>query len=159
VNRAHVITISDGAFHGSRDDKSGPALVAILQQSGFQVSGPEVLPDERERITAAIVAAAAGGSNLVVTTGGTGLGPRDLTPQATRDALDYEVPGIAEAMRQAGVAKTPMAMLSRAIAGVRGATLVVNVPGSPKGAVESMEAVLPVLAHALDLVRGDTTHR
>jgi molybdenum cofactor synthesis domain-containing protein len=159
VNRAHVITISDGAFHGTREDTSGPALAGLLKTNGFEVSGPEVVPDELERITRAIVAAAEGGANLVVTTGGTGLGPRDVTPQATRDALDYEVPGIAEAMRSAGLATTPMAMLSRGMAGVRGATLVINLPGSPKGAMESLEAVMPVLSHALDLVRGNTAHR
>jgi molybdopterin adenylyltransferase len=159
VSRAHVITVSDGAFHGSREDTSGPALAGLLETNGFEVSGPEVVPDELERITQAIIAAAASGANVVMTTGGTGLGPRDVTPQATRDALDYEVPGIAEAMRSAGLAKTPMAMLSRGMVGVRGATLVINLPGSPKAAMESLEAVMPVLSHALDLLRGNTTHR
>ena len=98
-----------------------------------------MVPDERERITAAIAAAADGGAKLVVTTGGTGLGPRDVTPQATRDAVDYDVPGLAERMRRAGEASTPMAAISRAMAGVRGRTLVINLPGSPKGAVESLD--------------------
>jgi molybdenum cofactor synthesis domain-containing protein len=157
--RAHVITISDGVFHGTREDTSGPALVGILQSAGLQVSGPEVLPDERELITSAVAGAAGAGARLVVTTGGTGLGPRDVTPQATLDAVDYEVPGIAEAMRRAGAASTPMAVLSRGLAGVRGRTLIVNVPGSRKGAVESLEAVLPVLDHAIALLQGDTEHR
>ncbi len=156
-NRAHVITVSDGAYHGTRQDTSGPALVDVLRAGGFEVSGPEVLPDSLERIMAAIMAAS-GGSDVIVTTGGTGLGPRDVTPQATAALLDYEVPGIAEEMRRAGVASVPMAALSRAIAGVRGRTLVINVPGSPKGATQSLEAVMPVLSHAVQLLRGDTAH-
>lgn len=155
----HVITVSDGAFHGKREDKSGEAVVSLLRGSGFEPGAPEVVPDERDRIANAIVAAADAGARLIVTTGGTGLGPRDVTPQATRDAVDYDVPGLAERMRRAGEASTPMAAISRAIAGVRGRTLVINLPGSPKGATESLEAVLPVLDHALALLSGDTEHR
>jgi molybdenum cofactor synthesis domain-containing protein len=157
VNRAHVITVSDGAFHGSRKDTSGAALIERLKGI-FQVSGPEVVPDERDRIAAAIAAAARAGNHLVVTTGGTGLGPRDVTPQATESVIDYAVPGVAELMRQVGMKSTPMAALSRGAAGVRGRTLIINVPGSPKGAVESIDAVLPVLDHALRLLQGDTEH-
>ena len=157
--RAHIIKVSDGAFHGQREDKSGGAVAAMLDGNHFDVSGPEVVPDERERITAVIVAAVQAGSRLVITTGGTGLGPRDVTPQATQDAIDFEVPGLAEEMRRAGVAKTPMAALSRAVAGVRGTSLVINLPGSPKGATESLAAVLPVVGHALALLQGDTEHR
>jgi molybdenum cofactor synthesis domain-containing protein len=153
-----VITTSDGAFHGTRHDASGPALVRVLQAAGYDVSGPEVVPDDRERIGAAIMAAVSAGKDVIVTTGGTGLGPRDVTPQATAALIDFEVPGIAEAMRRAGAATTPMAALSRSMAGVRGATLIINVPGSPKGATESLEAVMPILDHAVQLLKGDTAH-
>jgi molybdopterin adenylyltransferase len=158
VSLAHVITISDGASHGKRDDKSGPALVGILYANQFEVTGPEIVPDERDRIAAAITKAADGGSNLVITTGGTGLGPRDVTPQATASVIDYDVPGLTELMRRAGLESTPMAALTRGLAGVRGKTLVINVPGSPRGAMESLEAVIPVLEHALALLRGETKH-
>ena len=158
MTRVHVITVSDGAFHGKREDKSGEAVVALLQANGYDAARPEVVPDERDLIATAIADAADGGARLVITTGGTGLGPRDVTPQATRDAIDYDVPGLAETMRRAGAASTPMAAISRAMAGVRGRTLVINLPGSPKGAVESLEAVMPVLDHALKLLAGDTEH-
>lgn len=153
-----MITVSDGVTHGRREDMSGPALVAVLYAHRYEVTGPEIVPDERERIAVAITKAAEGGSSLVITTGGTGLGPRDVTPQATASVIDYDVPGITEVMRRAGLASTPMAALTRGVAGVRGQTLVLNVPGSPKGAVESLEAVMPVLEHALALLRGDTKH-
>ena len=158
MSLAHVITISDGASHGKRDDKSGPALVGILYANQFEVTGPEIVPDERDRIAAAITKAADDGSNLVITTGGTGLGPRDVTPQATASVIDYDVPGLTELMRRAGLETTPMAALTRGLAGVRGKTLVLNVPGSPRGAMESLEAVIPVLEHALALLRGETKH-
>jgi len=140
-------------------DGSGPALVAALKQAGFSVSGPEVVPDDRERISEVIIAAASGGIDVVVTTGGTGLGPRDVTPQVTASLVDFEVPGIGEEMRRAGAASTPLAALSRGMAGVRGRTLVINVPGSIRGATESLEAAMPLLAHAVQLLHGDTTHR
>jgi molybdenum cofactor biosynthesis protein B len=140
-------------------DESGPALVERLKRERFDVSGPEVVPDERDRIAAAIEAAVTSGVDAVITTGGTGLGPRDVTPQATAPLLDYEVPGLAEAMRRAGASSTPMSALSRGMAGVRGHALVINVPGSVKGATESLEAVMPVLAHAIRLLHGDTKHR
>lgn len=158
LSRAHVVTVSDRASTGRMPDESGPALAQVLQRGRFEVSGPEVVPDDREEIKRAISSAVAGGADLVVTTGGTGLGPRDVTPQATATLLDYEVPGLAEAMRRAGTASTPMAALSRSTAGVSGRTLIINVPGSVKGAVESLEAVLPVLEHAMRLLRGDTAH-
>jgi molybdenum cofactor synthesis domain-containing protein len=158
LSKAHVVTVSDGVFHGTREDKSGAALVTLLRGGGFEVNGPVVVPDEMEQISEAIEIAIARGADLVVTTGGTGLGPRDVTPQATAGLLDYTVPGIGEEMRRAGAASTPMAVLSRSMAGVRGRTLIINVPGSVNGATESLEAVLPILDHALRLLHGDTAH-
>ena len=156
--RAAVLTVSDRASAGAMDDESGPAVSRLLSAAGFRVSRVEVMPDDRERI-AAFLAAAAEAHDLVVTTGGTGLGPRDVTPEATRQVLDYEVPGIAELMRAEGLRSTPMAALSRSLAGVRGRTLVVNLPGSVRGATESLEAIVPVLGHAVRLLAGQTAHR
>jgi molybdenum cofactor synthesis domain-containing protein len=130
----------------------------LLEEARFDVSGPEVVPDVRERIGESILAAVNSGAGIVVTTGGTGLGPRDVTPQATSALVDYEVPGLGEAMRLAGAASTPMAALSRSMAGVRDRTLIINLPGSPKGATESLSAVMPVLSHAVQLLHGDTKH-
>jgi molybdenum cofactor synthesis domain-containing protein len=153
--RAHVITVSDGVAAGTREDKSGPALRAMLESAGFAVSGPQVVADDQEQIRSAITTAEA---DFVITTGGTGLGPRDVTPQATSTLIDYEVPGLGELMRRAGSASTPMAALSRGVAGVRRNTLIINVPGSKNGATESLEAVLPVLEHAMQTLQGDTRH-
>lgn len=158
VSRAQVVTISDGAFHGRREDASGAALVTLLSRDGFEVEGPQVVPDEIERIREAVLTAVERGVDLVVATGGTGLGPRDVTPQAISALIDYEVPGIGEAMRRAGASSTPMALLSRSMAGVRKRTLIISVPGSPKGATESLEAVMPVVGHAIQLLHGDTAH-
>jgi molybdenum cofactor biosynthesis protein B len=158
LSKAHIITISDGVFHGTRVDKSGPALVALLRGGGFDAGEPEVVADEVERITDAIETAIRLGADVVVTTGGTGLGPRDVTPQATARLIEYEVPGIGEEMRRAGAASTPMSALSRGMAGVRGKTLIINVPGSVKGATESLQAVMPILSHAVQLLHGDTAH-
>jgi molybdopterin adenylyltransferase len=158
VSSAIVITVSDGVTAGARDDESGRALVQILKNAGFEVAEPVVVPDEQQGIADAIVAAAERGADVVVTTGGTGLGPRDVTPQATSAVIDFEVPGIGEAMRRAGATTTPMAALSRSMAGVRGQTLIISVPGSPRGATESLEAVMPALAHAIKLLHGDTKH-
>jgi len=159
VNTAHVVTVSDGVFHGKREDKSGAALVDVLSRGGFEVGAPEVVPDEAGRISEAVLTAVARGVDLVVTTGGTGLGPRDVTPQTLSALFAYEVPGFGEAMRRAGVAGTPMAALSRSIAGVRDRTLIISVPGSMSGAAESLEAVMPVVGHAIQLLHGDTSHR
>lgn len=153
---AAVITASDRSAAGNREDTSGAAVAERLARLGFGVER-RVVPDEQPAIEAAIVDAAAR-HRLVVTTGGTGLTPRDVTPQATAAVVDYEVPGLAEAMRAAGRLSTPMADLSRGIVGVRGSTLVVNLPGSPRGAVESLDAIAPVLPHALETLAGPFDH-
>jgi molybdenum cofactor synthesis domain-containing protein len=158
MSRAHVITVSDRAAAGQMEDASGPAVAAALGGAGFEVGSVEVVPDDRARIAAAISGAAGAGCRLVVTTGGTGLGPRDVTPQATATVLEYQVPGLAEAMRHQGLARTPLAALSRGLAGVGGGALIINLPGSVKGAIESLAAVLPALPHAVQLLEGDTAH-
>ncbi len=153
---AFVLTASDRAAAGEREDASGAAIETRLVELGFAVDRA-VVPDERPDIEAAIRTAAATHA-LVVTTGGTGLTPRDVTPQATRAVIDYEVPGLAEAMRAEGRRFTPMAALSRAVVGVAGSSLVVNLPGSPRGALESLDAIADVLDHALDTLAGPYDH-
>ncbi len=153
---AVVITASDGVTAGVREDESGARLEERLRALGFSVERV-VVRDDREAIEAALADGAAR-HPLVVTTGGTGLTPRDVTPQATAAVVDYEVPGLAEAMRAAGRVATPLADLSRGIVGVRGRSLIVNVPGSPKGAVESFDAIAGVLDHALDTLAGPYDH-
>ena len=154
--RALVLTVSDGVSSGAREDASGAVLAARLEAVGAVVDRG-VVPDEVEAIAAA-VRAAADMHHLVLTTGGTGLTPRDVTPQAIAAVLDYAIPGIGEAMRAAGRTQTPLADLSRSGAGVCRRTLVVSVPGSPKGAVESLAAIEPLLAHALQTLRGPFDH-
>lgn len=151
--KAAVVTVSTRAAGGVYADEAGPRVATLLAEAGFDVADVVVVPDGRETVAAAITDAC-GDADVVVTNGGTGLHPRDETPEATRDVVDRVVPGVAEAMRAASLAVTPMGMLSRAVAGVRGTTLVVNLPGSPKAAVENLEVVLPVLRHAVDQLRG-----
>lgn len=153
---AFVLTASDQSAAGRREDTSGAGIAKRLEGLGFAVER-SVVADDEPAIEAALRAAAEGNS-LVVTTGGTGLTPRDVTPQATLAVIDYEVPGLAEAMRAEGRLKTPFASLSRGIVGVLGQALIVNLPGSPKGALESLEAILPVLDHALETLAGPFDH-
>jgi len=153
---AFVLTASDRADAGTREDTSGAAVAERLEALGFNVERL-VVADDREAIEIALRDAAER-HPLVVTTGGTGLTPRDVTPQATLAVLDYEVPGLAEAIRAEGRRSTPFAALSRAVAGVRGRSLIVNLPGSPKGALESIEAIVPVLDHALETLAGPFDH-
>jgi len=153
MTRAIVITVSSRAAAGVYADEAGPAVGNVLRDAGLEVVDVRVVPDGRA-VVATEIRAACDEADLVVTTGGTGLHPLDETPEATRDVLDREAPGIAEAMRAASLAVTPTAMLSRGAAGTRGTTLVINLPGSPKAAVENLEAVLPALGHALAQLAG-----
>ena len=151
---AKVLTVSDGVADGTREDKSGDAVVARLEAEGFTVADRRVCADGEGSVTNAIRELAAGFPGLVVTTGGTGFGPRDLTPEGTRQVLEREAPGMAEAMR---LANPPKGRLSRGLAGTAGACLILNTPGSSAGALESLEAVIDVLPHALDLLAGAPT--
>ena len=155
---AKVLTCSDGVVAGTRDDASGRALVERLGAAGYEVVEHRVSADGVEAVGAALRDLVAGFAGLVLTTGGTGFGPRDLTPEATRTVIDREAPGLSEAMRWSTFGRFPHGMLSRGVAGSVGSALVVNLPGSPKGAVESFEVVLEALPHALELLAGARPH-
>lgn len=150
-----VLTLSDKGSRGEREDLSGPAINEMLKGIGAEVKYYEILPDEKEMIKARLVEYAAK-VDLILTTGGTGLSPRDVTPDATQEVIDKEIPGIAETMRSEGMKKTSRSMLSRAVAGVKGQTLIINLPGSPKAVRENLDVILEVIPHAVEKIKGDT---
>jgi len=156
TRRAAILTISDKGFKGEREDRSGPVIREILDKAGFSIANFEILPDDQPLLEQRLrLLADESCLDLVITTGGTGVSPRDVTPDATLAVIDRQVPGMAEAMRANSLAKTPHAMLSRAVVGIRGQTLIINLPGSVKAAQENMEALLPALEHALAKIQGD----
>lgn len=155
--KAAILTLSDKGSRGERADASGPALVAWLAEQGVETVRTEIIPDEADLISARLAAwADAGDTDLILTTGGTGVSPRDVTPDATMTVLDRLIPGFGEVMRMRSLQKTPNAMISRAVAGIRGTALIINLPGSPRGAVENLEAVWPAVPHAVEKIQGDT---
>lgn len=154
--RAGVVTVSDRSSQGLRQDSSGPELASFLKSHGLEVGWIEIVPDEEPSIRAVLTRLAdEHGADLILTTGGTGLSPRDVTPEATEHVVDRLIPGMAEAMRSASLSKTPHAMISRAVAGIRGKTLIINLPGSPRGALENLQVVFPAVAHAIAKIQGD----
>ena len=157
--RAKILVLSDAASRGERADLSGPAVRDVLEARGWQVAGIEILPDDLDTIRQRLESLTDGDDcDVVVTSGGTGVGPRDVTPEATRAVVEKEIPGLAELMRAEGLKKTRRAALSRGIVGVRKGKLIVNLPGSPRGASESIECILDLLPHVVDLIQGRTAH-
>lgn len=154
--RAVVVTVSTRGAAGTRVDESGPAMQQALEAAGHRVLSRAIVSDDAARIEATLRTAVASGANVVLTTGGTGLSPNDVTPEATRRVIDREVPGIAEALRQRSLVATPHGMLSRGVAGAHGAVLIVNLPGSPRAVRESLAVLIPVLPHAVELLAGAT---
>jgi len=149
-----ILTVSDKGARGEREDKSGPAIREMMEAEGAEIVRTRIVPDEPDLIRAALVEWSDEGIDLILTTGGTGFSPRDWTPEATKSVIERETPGIPEAMRRAGMEKTPTAMLSRAAAGIRKATLIINLPGSEKGVRESLEAVMEALPHGVEILKG-----
>jgi molybdenum cofactor synthesis domain-containing protein len=158
IIRAGVITVSDRGSRGDREDASGPEVARLLEGIGCRIERMLIVPDEPDRIREALIRFADEERlDLVVTTGGTGVSPRDVTPDATLAVIQKEIPGMAEAMRRASAEKTPHAMISRAVVGIRGAALIVNLPGSPRGARENLQVLLPAIPHAVEKIKGDET--
>jgi molybdopterin adenylyltransferase len=156
--RFGILTLSDRSSRGERADSSGPALANLIQAEGWSVVKQSLLPDDKSAIREILISWADSRElDVILTTGGTGFSPRDVTPEATRAVIEREAPGLAEAMRAASLKVTPHAMLSRIVTGIRGKTLIINLPGSPKGAVENLQVILPVLPHAVQLLREDPT--
>jgi len=154
--RFGILTLSDRSSRGERADSSGPELARLIQAQGWSVAKQEVLPDDESAIRDTLTNWSDSGEvDVLLTTGGTGFSPRDVTPEATRAVIERDAPGLAEAMRAASLAITPHAMLSRIVTGIRKRTLIINLPGSPKGAVENLEIIIPVLPHAVQLLRDD----
>jgi molybdenum cofactor synthesis domain-containing protein len=154
--RFGILTISDRSSRGERPDLSGPALVEVVKVQGWQVIRTAILPDDLDNLRETLSSwADSGGIDVLITTGGTGFAPRDITPEATRLVIEREAPGLAEAMRLESIKNTPHSMLSRSVAGIRGRVIIINLPGNPKGAVESLKVVLPVLVHAVELLQED----